>query len=369
MKSKISWAAFIPLTLAACFCKFARFILPEGAVFGLNNLQMDYCFIAAVALIFLFSLLFCLIDNRISPYYLPHRNIPAGIIGLATALILAGEGADRIIRSFSSGSIEVLKIIDSILLVLSAIVFIVLGLNHSLRNKGAKRFAIFNIMPALLFAERMIACFVSFTTISIRLADVPKLACYVFATLFFFNYAVALSLTKAKNAVKSCFIFGFPAAASMLVYGIIKLIFEPDTAAIVNNAEPLEMALIGAYILAFLIELTIYVPDKDSVVIVEDDAADDAPKGNVEGFVVGTNNDAQQDAETPSSYLTTADTSDFLYQETEEVESGEGVNPNDTEGYLTSATNEDELDDRPADYESKLDRIDKLILEISEKSD
>ena len=35
----------------------------------------------------------------------------------------------------------------------------------------------------------------------------------------------------------------------------------------------------------------------------------------------------------------------------------------------TASVQEDEFDDRPADYESKLDKIDKLILEISEQSD
>ncbi len=367
MRSKLSWVTFIPLTLVACFCKTARYFLPEGAVFGLTDLQMDYFFLAAVVLIFLLSLLFCLIDRRISTYYLPHRNIPAGIIGIAAALIFAGQGADGIFRIISSGSFDALSVIDSVLLLLTAVVFVILGLTHSLRN-GAKRFVLLNIIPALFFAERMIACFVSFTTISLKLADVSKLACYVFATLFFFNYAVALSLTKTKNAVKSCFIFGFPTVASMLVYGAAKLIFDPDVQSLVNNAEALEMILISAYVLAFLIELTIYIPDKDDVIVVEDEEAQ-KPEESVGGFVVKITDEEAHDKETASSYLATADTDDFLYQEVKNDEDADAAVSNDVEGYLTTTDEDNEYDDRPADYESKLDRIDKLILEISEKSD
>lgn len=339
-------------------------------MFGLTDLYMDYLFIGAIVLIFLFSALFCLIDRRISTYYLPHRNFPAGVIGIAAALVLAGDGADSIYRAVTSGSFDALELIDSVLLILSAIIFVVLGLTHSLRSASGKRFVLFTVIPALFLAERVISCFVGFTTISIRLADVPKLACYIFAVMFFFNYAVTLSLTKTKNAVKSCFIFGFPAAASMLVYGIVKLIFDPDVVSLVNNAEALEMVLLGAYILAFLIELTVFVRDKDSVVVLEDDE-DEAPEPqeNVGGFVVGMKDGDDRGSDVDSSYLSTADTEDYIYRETQNDNETEAADPNDLEGYLTTATQEDGLDDRPSDYESRLDRIDKLILEISEKSD
>lgn len=366
MKSKLSWVTFIPLALAACFCKIARYILPSGAVFGLSDLMMDYVFLGAVVLIMLFSFLFCLLDKKISSYYLPHRNIIAGIFGIILALTLAGDGANSIYRMIASGEVEVLKVIDSILLLLTAIIFVVLGLTHFRSDTEGRRFVLFYIIPALFFAERMIACFVGFTTISIRLADVPKLACYIFATLFFFNYAVVISLTKTKNAVKSCFIFGFPAIASLLTCGVAKLVFEPDTQIIVNNAEALELILIGLYILSFIIELTAFVRDKDSVIIIEDE--DFTPTEQVEGFMTKLNDEDEEDLNTASQYHDTADTSDFLYHDTHDDDS-EIQLTSESEGYLTTPVEEDENDDRPADYESKLDKIDKLILEISEQSD
>ena len=366
MRSKLSWVTFIPLALAACFFKIAKYILPPGAVFGLNELVLDYIYLGCVVLILIFSFLFCLLDKRIAKYYIPHRNILAGVLALASALIFAGEGANNIYRMITTGEIEALKLVDAILVLLAAVIFVVLGLSHTMRSSGGKKYVVFNIIPALFFAERMILTFVDFTTVSIKVADVPRLACYIFATLFFFNYAVVLSLVKTKSALKSCFIFGFPAIASMLIYGVSKLVFEPDTQMLVNNAEALEITLIGAYILAFIIELTIFVRDKDSVIIAEDE--DYIVEEKVEDFVVKTER-AEDDSDSADSYLANTDTSDYLYR----VNNTENDNPEsyaaDDDGYLTSVQEESESDDRPADYVSKLDDIDKLILEITEQID
>ena len=304
--------------------------MPEGSVFGLSELVMDYISLGAIVLILLFSLLFCAIDKKISAYYLPRRNFAAGVIGLALALILAGEGANGVYRIIATGNVAALKLIDSILLVVSAVVFVVLGLTHLLRERDNKQFNIFCIVPALLFAERMIACFVDFTTISLKLADVPKIACYIFATLFFFNYAVLLSLTKAKNAVKSCFIFGFPAVASPLIYGISKLIFEPDT------------------------------HEDDEELPVQEDIGDG----------ITTERTADKDRQTgdDNSYFAATDTTDYLYRTAPDRDVTVGTD-DDNEDYLTQATDESVPDDRPVDYVSKIDKIDKLILEITEKTD
>ena len=367
MRSKLSWAAFIPLTLVACFFKAARYILPQGAVFGLSDLVMDYICLGAIVLIMLFSLLFCAVDKKIAAYYLPRRNFAAGVIGLALALLLAGEGANGIYRIISTGEITVLRMIDSVLLLISAVVFIVLGLKHLVKERDHKQFVLFIVIPALLFAERMIGCFVEFTTISIKLADVPKIACYILAALFFFNYAVVLSLTKTKNALKSCFIFGFPAVTALLVYGVTKLAFEPDTQILVNNAEPLEMVLIGLYILAFLIELTANVRDKDSIKIV-DNEEEPAQEEIGDGTSVVLPKAEDQDTDREDSYFAATDTSDYLYQTAPDREVP--VTPTEeSSDYLTEATDESVPDDRPVDYVSKIDNIDKLILEITEKTD
>lgn len=377
MISKLSWILFIPLTLAAIFLKLAQTILPDNSIFGLSDMMLDYVVIGCVALIFLFALIMCLCDRKISKYYVPHRNLAAGIIGILLALLLAADGANSIYAIIGADKLDILAIIEAVMMVFAAIVFVVMGLNHTFSNKSKKSFGLLYIAPALLCAVRLIRCFVEFTTISITSADVTRLFCYIFATMFFFNYAVTLSLIQAKHAVKSCFIYGFPAAAALISYAAGNLYANFDTNNIMSNAQNVEIALMGLYIFAFILELSIFVKDKDHVIIEDEDDVDykdlhDGELSDDEDFVV-TGVDDEDRAETPaSSYISTADTGDFLYQETKNENNRESsyykAAINDVDDYITDeiASEYDSKDGKTTkSYADQLDEIDRLILEIS----
>ena len=375
MKTKLSWIPFVPLFLAAGFLKLAQGFMPDGSILGLSALQLDYCYIGACVLIFLFTLLFVLLDKKIAQYYLPHKNFPAGLTGILLSLLLAADGSFTIFQVFSSGNISVLEFLGAVLSLLSAVVFIVLGLNHSFRYKEGKNFTLLNVIPAILCGVRMILCFVQFTTISIRLADVSSLICYVFATLFFFNYAVVLSLIKSKNALKSCFVFGLPAVAALIPYGVYHLAFQFDSELILKNAQPLEMLLFGLYILFVLIEMTVFVRSKEDVTLIEEEEAPvvNVAEEKVEGFIASNTGEDENDSADDTSYLENRDTDDFLYQDTSKTGDDPEENDetkNDVENYLTEVQDDsDEEDDRPKNYEERLDEIDKLILDITSKTD
>lgn len=373
MKSKLSWIPFVPLALLGCFLKIGQGLLPEGSILGLSNLALEYLYLGCVALIFVFAVIFTAVDKKIAAYYLPRRNILAGIVGLVLALLLAADGANAIFRNFSSGKVDVLGVVGAVLALLSAIVFIVLGLNYVFRRKDGKQFSLLNVIPALYFGIEMILSFVSFTTISIRLADVSRLICYVFATMFFFNYALMLSLTKAKRAVKNCFVFGLPAVAVMLPYGAYHLAFSFSSESIMDNVRPLELLMLGLFVLCVLIEISVHVKSEEELEFVTDDIPEiDVSKEKVEGFIASNqgedDNDTEQEQDT--SVLESRDTEDFLYQE----QNREDEEEEDSEEKKAEAANfltevyEDE-DDRPKDYESRLDEIDKLILEINNQAD
>lgn len=375
MKSKLSWIPFVPLFLAAGFLKLAQGFMSNGSILGLSALQLDYCYIGACVLIFLFALLFVLTDKKIAQYYLPHKNIPAGLVGILLTLLLAADGGFTIFQVFSSGKISVLEILGAVLSLLSAVVFIILGLNHSFRYKEGKNFSLINVIPAILCGVRMILSFVQFTTISIRLADVSSLICYVFATLFFFYYAVVLSLIKSKNALKFCFVFGLPAVAALIPYGSYHLAFQFDSEFILKNAQPLEMLMFGLYILFILIEITMFVRSKEDVTLVEEDEAPvfNVAAEKVEGFIATNDSEDENDIAEDTAYLEKSDTDDYLYQDTQRVDDNPEVNDetnNDVENYLTEVQDDsDEDDDRPKNYEERLDEIDKLILDISSEGE
>lgn len=370
MRLKRTWLPFVPLALLACFFKLAPRFFP--GVMGLSTLALEYCYLGCVLLVFIVTLVLALPDKKTAAYYLPHRNYPAGIIGLILSLFLATEGGYAVIRMVGSGRIVVMELLGAILSLLSAVVFIILGLNHSFRYKEGKSFSLIHVIPAVMFGVRMILTFIGFTTISVREADVSALICNMLGAMFFFNYAVVLSLTKSKNALKSCFIYGLPAIAAMLPYGIYQLITGFDAAQVFGSFPAIEMILFGLYILAILIEITIFVRDKDSVSFVsEDEVIRDIADRTVDGFIANYVGEDENDRKEDDSYVISRDTEGFLYQGTarpeEELEVNDDTN-NDVDSYLTEVSEEKE-DDRPKDYESRLDDIDNLILDISKKSD
>ena len=375
MKSKLSWIPFIPLTLLAFFFKLAQKLLPEGALFGLSPLRLEYLSLGCVALIFIFALIFCLTDRKSAAYYMPRRNIPAGVLGIITAVLLAADGANTLFRAFSAGQIDTLSIVCAVLALLSAIVFVVLGLNHIFRFKDTRQYSLLYALPALWFGVRMILSFVSFTTISIRLADVSGLICCMLAAMFFFNYAVMLSLIKTKSAVKNCFIYGLPAVAAMLPYSVYRLVFAFDSETILNNIFPLEMLFFSLYILMFLIELTAHISDKDSITFVSDEPVKtDVPSEKLQDFIASNRPEDDGDQDDAFAYLRSGDTEDFLYQEVPQDDSdyaaADTAREEEVSSYLTEEYDDSgDEDDRPADYESNLDEIDKLILEINRQSD
>ena len=91
MKSKLTWIPFVPLFLAAGFFKLAQGFMPEGSIPGLSALQMEYCYLGACVLIFLFAVLFVLLDKKIAKYYLPQKNFPAGIVGILKSKRMAAS--------------------------------------------------------------------------------------------------------------------------------------------------------------------------------------------------------------------------------------------------------------------------------------
>ena len=109
----------------------------------------------------------------------------------------------------------------------------------------------------------------------------------------------------------------------------------------------------------------------------EEDSAPDPVDEKVEGFIASNVSEDQNDIQENNEYRESSDTEGYLYQDTHDTNDKvddplreyDHLNP-DTEGYLTEIQEEsDDADDRPKDYESRLDDIDKLILDISKKSE
>ncbi len=418
MTSKLSWIVFVPFSLAAIAIKIIQlfFLGPDGTFYGFNSLMLSYLAIACAVVVLLFAVIFCLVDRKTAPVYAINRNIACGIFGLLLAICMACEGANRAFLMLRSMDGDVFGIIDIVFTVLCAIVFVVLALNHFVGNGGVKGLSVFYLVPALWSAFRLVNCFLSFTTVSIAVTDVTILACYVFSTLFLFNYAMIVSLIKGKSPVKSAFIYGLPAVTLLLSYSVYELVssFVIKSVAfnLFSNLHSFEMLLMALYILAFVIELSACVKRRDEIEIIEDEDVEyeDVEEPDSE-FINAISNSitngnkpdqavnevlresmdedhlseddrvfieiAQTSLNNAEQYFKDADTSEFIYGQAPsdddfilpvasddtpyEVRSDESV-----DAYITKADSTYTDDDDSSYGKFSMDRIDKLILEISE---
>lgn len=390
MTSKLSWIFFVPFTLAAIALKVIQMVMPseDGTYFfGLSALQLNYISLGCIVAVFLFALIFCLADRKISPYYIAGRNIAAGIFALLSALLIAADGAYKIFNTFTSGDFKVLPMLEMGFAVLGAIALIVLGLSLFSGKSDAKKLALFYLLPAFFFAVRLINSFVGITTLSIKTADVLVVAVYIFITMFWFNYTVMLSLTEAKNAVKATLIYGFPAISAGLCYGVYELIKNFSFAEPLTMLPAAEALMLSFFIFAIVAEITAKAKKREAVNIrglkanrekeEEEELMMNPPEENIEGFVIDSQIETPEEL-APSDYYASTDTEGYLYQEYKKeprvAPKGDDIPPleESSEDYILERLEDSYADEdkknRTPSYMSRLDEIDKLILEITEEN-
>lgn len=419
MTSKLSWIAFVPFALAAFAIKVVQmmFLDSNGMFMGLTNLQWSYIAIGCALAVFVLAVIFCIMDKKIANVYLLNKNFVSGLLGIVMAVLLACDGANRAFSVFRTMQISAFDVADILFTILCAVVFVVFGLNHFVGNGGVRGLAVFYLVPSLWGALRLVSCFLKFTTQSITITDVTILACYIFATLFLFNYAMIVSVMKGKAPVKATFIYGLPAVIVLLSCGAYELYGAIKSANFIffNNVENLELIVLGLYILTFALELTFNVYSKDEIELVQEsddeyDQIDDPDSDIVDALTNSVTNGNSPDK--PVSVNTDLYTEDHLSVDDEVLIEVAQISMNgadeeaeeDTKSFIYGAVPSDDeyimpvnltddkkydddmmgIDDNADDYitneegayneedaektvsvETDMDRIDKLILEIS----
>lgn len=418
MVSRLSWIAFVPFAIAAIVIELIRniYITEDNPLFyGMNDIQLAYLAIACVVVILLFTILFVSLDRKIAPYYIPRRNIVAGCLGVLLAFVFAFEGANSLFNLFESGSFDIFGFVDGVLTLFSAVVFIVIGFSHFAGNGGVQSMALLYVVPAIWSAIKLIRIFLSFTTQSMLNPEVNSgdvnvtlLIAFIFLTLFLFNFAMVISTLKGKSPVKMTIVYAFPAAAALLAYSAFafsKIVIRGEVVQIFSQSSnggitfsfgnKVEVLLLALYILVFLIELTVFVKQRDEIEIFEHQAIEETVQKELTPLVEETNDQTDiiesdiifeddelvitdidhENDDRAESYLEKQDVEGFIYIQgtgdtaTEEDSSYGKLGDEDASDYITNTNTlyEDEVTEEAEEvYNERLDDIDKLILELTE---
>ena len=132
------------------------------------------------------------------------------------------------------------------------------------------------VFPALWGCSELVSEFLAATKVSISASDMTPLFCYIFITLYLFSSSMVVSRVKGRNPVKACFIYGMPAAAVSLSYGVgavlTSSVENTGISALVNGVM---FIVLGIYIVSFSVEMFAGCLTKAEVEIIESLPEDD----------------------------------------------------------------------------------------------
>ena len=253
MKTKYSVIPFIPAVIATIGLKIMSMFAVDGngLLFGMNKSGINYFIIEIILGLFAVCVLINLFDRKTAPVY-PVNATPGN--------------TDNYL----------LSIIAALFSIPAAIAMIMIGKVHFSGKSIVSNVSMFFVFPALWGCSELVAEFLAATKVSISASDMTPLFCYIFITLYLFSSSMVVSRVKGRNPVKACFIYGMPAAAVSLSYGVgavlTSSVENTGISALVNGVM---FIVLGIYIVSFSVEMFAGCLTKAEVEIIESLPEDD----------------------------------------------------------------------------------------------
>lgn len=365
MKSKLSWIPFIPIVFAAVFLRVYQVLFVDSGVDKgfLDSGVISLIFVGSIILLVILLAVLCAADKKTSPEYRTGRNIFAGIFGMLAGVLLLTD-AFMLFKGIGESGNALVAVINGIFTVLGGVMIFVMGLSSLTGKNLAKKVPFLMLFPTIWSAARLIITFLSYTTISVNAIDMSDLVYMVFTTLFLYNASMVYIGLKSKNPVKACFLYGLPAAAVVFAYTAAwasSTIHSGQSVYFLSNIKIFEYVALALFIIFFLVELTARAqekaPEAESETETSAETLDVLPE---------THENLRQSLGAAAQDLETLQAQKIM----EQVEAAEKKEePVEYVGYYNrkDSDKKEKNNSDLSDYASKLDDIDRLILEISSK--
>ena len=254
MKTKYSVIPFIPAVIAAIGLKIMSMFAVDGngLLFGMNKSGINYFIIEIILGLFAVCVLINLFDRKTTPVYPVKKNFVSGVFAVISGIAIVGSSFLALINATPDNT-------DNYLLSIIAALFSIVS-----------NVSMFFVFPALWGCSELVAEFLAATKVSISASDMTPLFCYIFITLYLFSSSMVVSRVKGRNPVKACFIYGMPAAAVSLSYGVgavlTSSVENTGISALVNGVM---FIVLGIYIVSFSVEMFAGCLTKAEVEIIE----------------------------------------------------------------------------------------------------
>ena len=272
MKIKFTLIPFIPVTIATVVIKImSLFGLDENGMFlGLNKMGLNYAVIGLTLGLFVVCVFINLFDRKTAPVYPVKKNFAAGILAVLSGVFILVTSVLKLVNMAGDSDYYIISLVTALFSIPAAIAFLFISKVHFAGKSIISGISALFIFPTLWSCAKLVSMFLAATKVSISATDMTSLFCYIFLTLYLFSNSMIVSRIKGRNPVKSCFIFGLPAVAISLSYGIYVVLTSAVEGVVVDNI------LIGAnfivlalYALSFIIEMFFGIVTKDEIEIIE----------------------------------------------------------------------------------------------------
>ena len=229
MKVKASWAVFVPLYVGAVFLHIYHiFFLGSDEItqklFGnysllINTKTEPEMIVILAAALFVLVGFFSMIDRKTSSYCDIKSDPIAGIFLVMSGLLLGVESAVSLLALANGTEVTATSLATNVLGLIVALLFAIVGMGLLVGFNIAKKMRILMIIPTVWAAWGMINSFIAHRKEASSFAFFDVLA-WVFLTAFLFQNSMVLCGIEIKNPVKSSFVYGLPFILFSSVYFI-----------------------------------------------------------------------------------------------------------------------------------------------------
>lgn len=403
MKVKFSLIPFILATIAVVGLKLISLygLDGNGMFMGMNKMGITYAVIGITIALFIVCLIINLFDRKTAPVYPVKKNFAAGILSVLSGAAVACSSATTFIYATSDSEYYLMTLVCLLFSIPAAIALFIMSKVHFTGKSSVSGISMLFVFPALWGCSELVSEFLVATKVSISSSDMTLLFCYIFITLYFFYHSMIVSRIKGRNPVKSSFMYGLPAVAISLAYGIYVIctsLVEGFSVSLVFIGA--NLIIFALYALSFIVEMSFNsltkdeievldgMPDDedtyensyvksggyDELVFSERNGSSDSQSGDVtesapslsglDDFIIGFDSEADEKPITYSGNKaaeTTSDADDFVFgdAENEKDDSQKAQVKQEPESTL-------DIEDKSED-KKELSDIDKLLQELDSK--
>ncbi len=367
MKVKASWVAFIPLTVGAVLLHIYHLIFLGGdeitqPLFGeysllINKSTEPEMIILLAAALFILAAFFSLIDRKTSPYCEIKSAPLSGIVIVLSGLLLGVDSAVHLMTTNGLGATNSSLAIN-LLGIATAVLFAVIGMGLLVGFNAAKKIRLLMLVPIVWSAFCMVNVFIS------HRREAPSFAFYdvfawVFLTIFIFENSMVLCGIEIKNPVKSSFVYGMMFVFFSFIYAISAIntsISELGYFDFKSLIPPILVSLLGVYALFSLFKLSSSMMTKKTAAeLLADDTDEEFDEEEPE----------EEEDETPEAAFGVGSTK-FVTAEFDKIRLEKAAKKaKERTGNLPNIDDDFENDEEDEPM-STLDKIDQLIMELSE---